>query len=141
MSSDTVVLVGGCFDLIHYGHIFFLTEAAKLGDRLVVLLESDETVRRLKGEGRPFHTHQQRRAMLEALTVVDEIVMLPPMHTDDDYRREMEKIRPDVVAYTEGDPIMDKKKAQAEALGAEVAVIPKTDTPSTTALAKLLDLE
>ena len=59
-----VVLVGGCFDLLHYGHIAFLKEAKKHGDYLIVLLESDENVRRLKGEGRPFHTQKQRKEML-----------------------------------------------------------------------------
>ncbi|MBI3343244.1 adenylyltransferase/cytidyltransferase family protein, partial [Candidatus Gottesmanbacteria bacterium] len=58
------ILVGGCFDLLHYGHIRFLEEAKKLGDHLVVALESDENVRRMKGEGRPIHTQAQRKEML-----------------------------------------------------------------------------
>jgi len=48
-----IVLVGGCFDLLHYGHVRFLEEAKKLGNHLVVALESDENVRRVKGEARP----------------------------------------------------------------------------------------
>ncbi len=72
------VLVGGCFDLLHFGHIKFLEEAKKSGDYLVVALESDENVRRTKGETRPIHTQEQRKAMLESLTCVDEVIMLPP---------------------------------------------------------------
>lgn len=141
MNSKLIVLVGGCFDLIHYGHIAFLKEAKRYGNYLVVALESDEQVKKIKGSNRPFHTQFQRREMLEAIAVVDEVLMLPEMKTDQDYIDLVNKTNPSIIAITAGDPITDKKVKQAEAIGARAVVIPKIQTPSTTQLAKLLDLE
>jgi rfaE bifunctional protein nucleotidyltransferase chain/domain len=135
------VLVGGCFDLLHFGHIKFLKEAKKAGDYLVVALESDESVRRMKGEARPIHTQEQRKAMLESLHVVDEVISLPPLDTDEDYAKLVTDVHPAVIAITEGDPMEDKKRAHARLVGAEVVIIPKVHTPSTSQLAKLLGLE
>lgn len=135
------VLVGGCFDLLHYGHVRFLAEAKKLGDWLVVALESDENVRKMKGKDRPIHHQEQRRELLEALSCVDEVIPLPPMHTDADYNNLVTTVKPDVIAITEGDPIADKKQKQADMIGARLIVIPKVPTPSTSQLAKLLGLE
>jgi len=137
----TVVLVGGCFDLLHFGHISFLKSAKALGNYLVVALESDENVRRMKGENRPIHAQEKRKEMLESLSVVDEVVCLPAMTTDEEYRTLVTGIRPAVIAVTEGDPILDKKKAHADTVGAKLVVIPKIRTPSTSQLAKLLELE
>src|SRR3989338_6184443 len=78
------ILVGGCFDLLHFGHINFLKDAKKYGDYLIVALESDENVRRMKGDNRPIHTQVQRKQMLKALEYVDEVRMLQPMKTDED---------------------------------------------------------
>jgi rfaE bifunctional protein nucleotidyltransferase chain/domain len=135
------VLVGGCFDLLHFGHIVFLKSAKKHGDHLVVALESDENVRRMKGDTRPIHTQAQRKEMLEALSLVDEVVLLPPMNTDEQYKKFVEEVKPGIIAITEGDPIEEKKHAQAQSIGAELVVIPKIHTPSTSQLAKLLGLE
>ncbi len=135
------MLVGGCFDLLHFGHIQFLTEAKKLGDRLVVALESDESVRRMKGATRPIHTQAQRQAMLESLSVVDEVIPLTPLKTDADYAALVTSVHPSVIALTQGDPMEIKKRAHAALIHAEVVLIPKVHTPSTSQLAKLLDLE
>lgn len=135
------VLVGGCFDLIHYGHVEFLTSARKLGDYLVVALESDENVRRMKGESRPIHTQTQRKVMLESLRIVDEVLILPPLKTDQDYASLVKDVHPSVIAITEGDPVEDKKRKHAELVGATITVIPKIHTPSTSQLTKLLGLE
>ena len=135
------VLVGGCFDILHFGHIAFLKHAKALGDYLIVALESDETVQKLKNEHRPIHTQAQRKQMLEALSYVDEVMELPPMTTDQEYFDLVKKLAPAVIAVTEGDPIVEKKKQQAEAIGAQLVVIPKIHTPSTSQLAKLLGLE
>ena len=135
------VLVGGCFDLIHIGHIYFLEEAKKLGDRLVVLLESDETIRRLKGEHRPVHTQEERKKMLLAIRFVDEVVSIPSLKTDTEYFDVIQTIHPNIIAFTQGDPILAKKLKQAEMVGARAVVIPKSHTPSTSQLAKLLGLE
>lgn len=135
------VLVGGCFDLLHYGHIQFLKEAKKLGDHLVVALESDENVRKMKGEARPIHTQEQRKVMLESLACVDEIIMLPTMEGDRDYYELVRKLQPAVIAITEGDSHKFKKTEQAAEVHAQLIEIPKVRTPSTSQLAKLLELE
>jgi rfaE bifunctional protein nucleotidyltransferase chain/domain len=139
--AKKTVLVGGCFDLIHYGHVSFLTAAKATGDYLVVALESDENVRRMKGPTRPIHTQEQRKLMLESLKVVNEVIALPPMHGDEDYKKLVHDVRPSVIAVTEGDAIEQKKRLHAESVGAVVTVIPKIHTPSTSQLAKLLELE
>jgi rfaE bifunctional protein nucleotidyltransferase chain/domain len=135
------VLVGGCFDLLHYGHTEFLREAKTHGEYLVVALESDENVRHMKGDSRPIHTQLQRKAMLESLRYVDEVLMLPTMKTDADYEKLVTDVHPSVIAVTEGDPMIAKKQHHASSIGATVAVIPKVHTPSTSQLAKLLNLE
>lgn len=135
------VLVGGCFDVIHFGHVDFLTSAKKLGDYLVIALESDENVRRMKGESRPIHTQLQRKAMLTALKTVDEVILLPPLKTDEEYAELVRSVNPAVIAITEGDPIENKKRAHADKIRATVVVIPKIHTPSTSQLTKLLGLE
>lgn len=135
------VLVGGCFDFIHYGHIVFLQEAKKLGDHLIVLLESDENVRRVKGESRPIHTQKQRKEILESLSFVNEVIELPPMRSDQEYLNLVLKVKPQTIAVTEGDPILNKKQEQAARVGAKLIIIPKIHTPSTSQLVKLLGLE
>lgn len=136
-----IVLVGGCFDLLHFGHIAFLKQAKSLGDYLIVALESDENVRRMKGDARPIHTQLQRKVMLESLSVVDEVITLPPMHGYPDYLDMVKKIKPAVIAVTEGDREKIKKAQQAKEIGAELIEIPKIHTPSTSQLVKLLGLE
>lgn len=139
--SMKIVLVGGCFDLLHYGHITFLEQAKSHGDWLIVALESDENVRNMKGNTRPIHTQEQRKKMLEALTSVDEVIALPPMHSHKEYFDLVQKIHPYVIAVTQGDSYLDKKKEQATLVGAHIVVVPKIITPSTSQLAKLLNLE
>jgi len=141
METKKIVLVGGCFDLLHYGHISFLKQAKALGNYLVVALESDENVKVSKGDSRPIHTQEQRQEMLKSLSFVDEVIPLPPMNLDIQYFQLVEKIHPQIIAVTEGDPVVDKKLKQAEQVGAKLVVIPKVHTPSTSQLAKLLGLE
>lgn len=74
-SSKTVVFANGCFDLLHVGHIRYLQAARQLGDVLVVGLNSDESVRRLKGSQRPLMPENERAEILAALTCVDFIVI------------------------------------------------------------------
>lgn len=141
LTNKKIVLVGGCFDFLHYGHIRFLEEAKKHGGWLVVALESDENVRRMKGDNRPIHTQQQRKEMLEAISFVDEVLSLSPMSSDQEYEDFVKRIKPHLIAVTEGDPIVEKKKSHAEMVGAHLVIIPKIHTPSTSQLAKLLGLE
>lgn len=136
-----IVLVGGCFDILHYGHISFLKKAKSFGDSLVVALESDRNVKKLKGKGRPIHSQKQRKHMLESLSFVDKVILLPTINTDKDYDDLVLSVKPSVIAATHGDQIIDKKKKQAESIGASFVVIPKVRTPSTSRLVKLLGLE
>ncbi len=135
------VLVGGCFDILHYGHVCFLKEAKKKGDHLVVALESDENTKRLKGPGRPIHNQKQRREILESLNFVDEVISLPPMENDNDYKKLVMKIQPDVIVVTKGDLMRNKKEKYASAVSAELIEIKKIPNISSTRLARLIGLE
>lgn len=135
------MLVGGCFDFIHFGHISFLKQAKSHGDYLIVALESDENVRKMKGEMRPIHSQEKRKEMLVSLSFVDEVISLPPMNTDQEYFELVKKIAPSVIAVTEGDPLKETKQKQADQIHAALVEIPKIHTPSTSQLAKLLGVE
>ncbi len=73
-ASQRLVLPNACFDLLHPGHLRYLAQARALGDRLVVAVNADETVRRLKGEGRPLVPLDERMEVLAALEVVDYVI-------------------------------------------------------------------
>ncbi|PSW42331.1 bifunctional D-glycero-beta-D-manno-heptose-7-phosphate kinase/D-glycero-beta-D-manno-heptose 1-phosphate adenylyltransferase HldE [Photobacterium leiognathi] len=72
--GETVVMTNGCFDILHAGHVAYLTEAAKLGDRLIVAVNSDSSVKELKGPGRPVNPEDRRMAVLAGLGAVDWVV-------------------------------------------------------------------
>ncbi len=132
-----IVLAGGCFDILHIGHVRFLSEARKMGDYLVILLENDEKVKKLKGKNRPIFTQEIRAETLSALICVDLVVVLPAMENDSDYLNLVVKIKPHIIAATENDPRIEKKKLQAEIVGGELRVIPFVKTLSTSALARI----
>jgi len=136
-SGKKVVLVGGCFDILHYGHICFLKEAKKLGDHLVIMLESDKRIKKLKGPSRPFHNQNQRKEILESLSFVDEVIILKDEMADRDYEEVVRKISPDIIAITKG----SKTKTHSELVNAKVIEIDKVNNPSTTDIAKILELE
>ncbi|MFB3887743.1 MAG: adenylyltransferase/cytidyltransferase family protein [Thermodesulfobacteriota bacterium] len=140
-SGCRIVLTGGCFDILHIGHVRFLVEAKLTGDYLVVFLEDDEKVRKLKGGNRPFFTQEERAEMLSALKSVDLIVLLPMMKNDRDYLNLIKKIKPHRIAVTENDPYMEKKRRQAKEVGAELKIIPLVKTYSTSKLARILGVE
>ena len=96
------VMTNGCFDIIHKGHIYYLRKSRELGDFLIVGLNSDESVRRLKGEDRPFNNQIDRAFVLEAMDFIDYIVIF-----DEDTPLELVNIiRPDI--YTKaGDYSLD----------------------------------
>lgn len=123
--GKTVVLVGGCFDIIHPGHITFLTEAKKQGDYLFVALENDKNVKRLKGKSRPINQEQKRAEVLAALDAVDYVFILPSFTTEYEYHRMTKNVLPHVIAITEGDPNEQEKQKQAETVGAVVRVVTK----------------
>jgi rfaE bifunctional protein nucleotidyltransferase chain/domain len=140
-NKGRIVLTGGCFDILHVGHVRFLSEAKKMGDYLVVLLENDKNVKKLKGKNRPVFIQEERAEMLSALENVDLIVLLPTMENDSDYLDLVMKIKPGIIAVTENDPQIEKKKAQAKQIGVELKVIPSVKTLSTSKLAKILEVD
>jgi len=73
-NGETVVMTNGCFDILHAGHVQYLTQARQLGDRLVVAINDDDSVRRLKGNNRPINRLEQRLLVLKALECVDWVV-------------------------------------------------------------------
>jgi D-beta-D-heptose 7-phosphate kinase / D-beta-D-heptose 1-phosphate adenosyltransferase len=92
--GGTVVATGGCFDVLHAGHVACLEAARRLGDALVVLLNSDASVRRLKGPDRPVQPAQDRARVLRGLSSVDDVVVFD----EDDPRVALDVLRPDVWA-------------------------------------------
>ena len=76
-AGRTVALANGCFDLLHVGHVRYLEAAAREADLLLVAINDDESVRRLKGEGRPLMTADERAEIVAALRCVDYVVIFP----------------------------------------------------------------
>jgi FAD synthetase len=140
-NKGKIVLAGGCFDILHIGHVRFLSEAKRMGDYLVVLLESDRRVKKLKGKSRPVFIQKERAEMLSALKSVDLIVLLPMMEKDSDYLNLVMKIKPDIIAVTENDPLIEKKRSQAKEVGGKLKVISFTKTFSTSKLVKILGVD
>jgi D-glycero-beta-D-manno-heptose 1-phosphate adenylyltransferase len=89
--GDKITLANGCFDLIHVGHVRYLHAAKQLGGRLVVGVNSDESVRQLKGKGRPLMPAEERAEILAALADVDAVVIF----REPDVRTLVREIRPD----------------------------------------------
>lgn len=100
--SKKIVLVGGCFDVLHPGHVIFLQKAKQAGDVLIVLLESDEKIKKLKGIDRPVHNQKERALVLSAFKWVDYIIPLPNLKNEKDYDQIMSQIKPDIIAATFG---------------------------------------
>ena len=93
-TGDTITLANGCFDLLHVGHVRYLQAAKELGGKLIVAINSDESVRRLKGGGRPLMPAAERAEILAALADVDAVVVFD----EPDVRTLIREIRPDVQA-------------------------------------------
>lgn len=72
--GNSIVFTNGCFDVLHYGHVSYLAEASDLGDKMIIGLNSDSSVRRLKGETRPINGQHERAVLLSALQFVDAVV-------------------------------------------------------------------
>jgi rfaE bifunctional protein nucleotidyltransferase chain/domain len=129
--SDTIVFTNGCFDLLHRGHITYLEEASILGSRLIVALNSDMSVKSLKGETRPVQNENDRALILAALHCVDAVIIFNE-HTP---LQLIEKITPDILVkggdYT---PVQVVGKEWVENNGGNVKIIPFIEGCSSTAL-------
>ncbi|MCA9372147.1 adenylyltransferase/cytidyltransferase family protein [Candidatus Woesebacteria bacterium] len=116
------VLVGGCFDLLHYGHLTFLQNAAIQGDFLIVALEPDAFITKYKYR-EPIHTQQERAEILCSLRLVKAVVNLPLFSSNQEYESLVEVLSPAVIAVTEGDPLLAEKRKQAQSIGGRVVAV------------------
>lgn len=124
-----LVFTNGCFDLLHYGHVKFLEEAKKLGDVLVVGINSDTSVRRLKGKGRSIVKAKDRAKILMGLRCVDAVVIF----VEDTPLELIKELKPDVLVKG-GD--WKKKDVVGREFAKEVVIIPYLKGYSTTNLIK-----
>jgi D-beta-D-heptose 7-phosphate kinase/D-beta-D-heptose 1-phosphate adenosyltransferase len=127
-----VVFTNGCFDILHYGHVYLLSKASAEGDVLIVGLNSDESVRRLKGDKRPINKQPVRASVLAALEAVSYVVVFE----EDTPARLIGAIRPDVLV--KGGDWRPEQVAGAKeviALGGRVVIVPYLQGFSTTSLA------
>ena len=129
--NEKIVFTNGCFDILHRGHIEYLAKAAALGTRLIVGLNTDASVRRLKGDARPVNDEDARALALASLVFVDEVILF-----DTDTPRELiEFVQPDVLVkggdYRPEDIVGHDV---VEARGGEVVTIPLVEGYSTTSI-------
>ncbi|OGK18683.1 hypothetical protein A3G67_02325 [Candidatus Roizmanbacteria bacterium RIFCSPLOWO2_12_FULL_40_12] len=125
------VLVGGCFDVLHYGHVVFFKNAKKQKGSLIVLLEPDTSLLKRK-KRKAIHTQRDRAEMVAAISYVDAVVAIPHFTKDEEYEKLVKIIKPRVIAVTEGDELLRHKKNHAKLVGAQVIeVTPKIKGLST----------
>ena len=131
-AGGTVVATGGCFDLLHAGHVSLLETARSLGDCLIVCLNSDASVRRLKGAGRPLNHAADRVAVLTALSSVDAIAVFE----EDTPGTVLDRLRPDI--WVKGGDYDGRELPEAgllETWGGVAVTVPYLSGRSTTRLA------
>ena len=129
--DQRVVFTNGCFDLLHPGHVHTLEAARALGDVLIVGMNSDASVRELKGEGRPVVCEKERAEILAALECIDAVVIFNDLTP----RETMAALLPDVLVKGgdwPGDQIIGRE--EVEAAGGRVVSVPVVPTYSTTAI-------
>jgi rfaE bifunctional protein nucleotidyltransferase chain/domain len=132
-----LVVTNGCFDLLHLGHVTYLQAARALGDCLLVGVNSDASVRAIKGPERPLNPEDDRAAVLAALASVDAVSVFP----EPDARAFLRRVRPDV--YVKGgdytlDTINQEERRLVESLGGRVVVLGGVPGRSTSELARRL---
>jgi rfaE bifunctional protein nucleotidyltransferase chain/domain len=128
-----LVFTNGCFDLLHAGHVRYLQAARALGDALLVAINGDESVRVLKGEGRPLNRAEDRAELIAALECVDQVVIFPDVRAT----QLLEIVRPAI--YVKGgdytaDSLHAEEHAALERIGAEIRILPFEAGHSTSAL-------
>ena len=132
-SGRRLVLTNGCFDLLHAGHVRYLQSARALGDALAVAINGDDSVRGLKGEGRPLNSENDRAEIVAALGCVDHVVIFPEKRVT----RLIEKVGPAI--YVKGgdytpDSLDPEERAALEKVGAEIRILPFEPGHSTSGL-------
>lgn len=118
----TLVVTNGCFDILHVGHVLYLQKAKRLGDLLLVGLNSDESVRAIKGPNRPINKELDRAMVLAALAAVDKVCIFP----EPTAKRFLELAKPDI--YVKGgdytiDTINQEERQLVEQLGGRIIIV------------------
>jgi rfaE bifunctional protein nucleotidyltransferase chain/domain len=135
--EKTIVFTNGCFDILHAGHVRYLAAAKQLGDILVVGLNGDESVRDLKGEGRPWNSQEDRAEVLAALEAVDYVIIFSEKRADNLLRQ----TRPQVYAkggdYTVNSLDPDEVVALKE-IGAKIEILALVPGRSTSKLVEVM---
>ena len=132
-AGQRLVLTNGCFDLLHVGHVRYLQQARQLGDFLVVAVNGDESVRSLKGAGRPLNSEDDRAEVLAALACVDFVTIFPTVRATE----VIETLRP-AIYVKGGDYTLESLDAEEVAalktVGAEIKTLPLVPGKSTSGL-------
>ena len=132
-SEELIVFTNGCFDILHVGHIRYLKKAAALGDRLVLAVNSDSSVKALKGESRPFVPESERMEILAALEMVDYLVLF----SETDCKAVLEELKPQI--YVKGGDYRIEDLPEAETVynyGGKIVLITEIEGRSTSNLIK-----
>ncbi|HGJ67306.1 TPA: D-glycero-beta-D-manno-heptose 1-phosphate adenylyltransferase [bacterium] len=126
-----VVTTNGCFDVLHVGHLRYLQSAKELGDILIIAINSDESVRAIKGEKRPLVPQGERAELLAGLECVDYVMIFPEL----DPKQFLIELRPNIHVKG-GDYSLDRvlERETVEAIGAELRLLPGAEGKSTTNL-------
>ena len=136
-NGKRVVATNGCFDLLHPGHVRYLRTARRLGDILVVGVNGDASVRKLKGAGRPINTEKDRAELVAALDSVDLVTVFPEMRAT----RFIELAAPDI--YVKGgdyksETLNPEERAALNKIGSKIEILPFEKGYSTSGLLKKL---
>ena len=137
-SGQKIVFTNGCFDILHAGHVRYLNAAKALGDVLIVGLNSDESVRRLKGEGRPVNPAADRAEVLAGLRAVDHVVVFGEATAEELVRQ----LKPDI--YVKGGDYSLETLPEAKIVGSyggKTVLIPMVEGRSTTNVIRRLQKE
>ena len=132
-AGELIVFTNGCFDILHVGHIRYLKKAASLGDKLVLAVNSDSSVKNLKGGSRPFVPETERLEMLAALEMIDYLILFSEI----DARALLEEIKPQL--YVKGGDYRIKDLPEAETVynyGGKIILISEVKGKSTTNIIK-----
>lgn len=123
-AKQSLVLATGVFDLLHQEHLTFLTKAAQAGDKLLVAIESDVRVRKIKGKGRPVNSQLERKTTLEQLKMVDHVLILPEdFFKPADHEAFIAAVRPQVLAISSHSPHQEAKKSIVKKYGGQLKIV------------------
>ena len=136
--NQTMVFTNGCFDILHVGHVEYLEAARQLGDYLVIAINSDASVHKLKGPGRPLNSHSARSRVLAALGCVDYVVIFGSLRVTSLLRH----LKPEI--YVKGGDYTAKsldpqERAAINSYGGKIRILPLWKGYSTTRLIKTID--